>query len=227
MTKMRPGFDPDAYATVANRIRLFYASYPLGRIQTELVSRTAREVIFKALVFRTPDDKQPAATGWAAEREGDGEINLVACLENTETSAVGRALANLGFTAARERPSVEELIKASHARRRLAMAEGATGKRGSSKGSETLELRPRIQDRFSMTLEGQDALQSEANAVADALALLQTAERFGLRRKRGDDLRARLLAGAMSAGARDQWTALLQRWIEKRRGDALTDPYLG
>ncbi len=50
---------------------------------------------------------------------GDGEINAVACLENTETSAIGRALANLGFLAARLRPSVEEVAKASRARARL------------------------------------------------------------------------------------------------------------
>src|SRR5690242_1668398 len=138
-------FDLATYAPVAERITLFYRTFPRGRIITELVSRTDHDVVFRALVYRDASDTEAAATGWAAEREGDGEINMVACLENTETSAIGRALANLGFTAARERPSVEELIKASHARRRLAMAEGATGKRGSSKGSETLELRPRIQ----------------------------------------------------------------------------------
>lgn len=119
MARIGSDFDPGAYATVAERIRLFYERHPLGRIQTELVSRTQNEVIFKALIFRTPEDSLPSATGWAAEREGDGEINLVACLENTETSAVGRALANLGFTAARERPSAEEMAKASRARARL------------------------------------------------------------------------------------------------------------
>jgi hypothetical protein len=50
---------------------------------------------------------------------GDGEINAVACLENTETSAIGRALANLGFLASRLRPSAEEVAKATRARGRL------------------------------------------------------------------------------------------------------------
>jgi len=72
--------------------------------------------MFKALVYRTMAEPSPAATGWASEREGDGDINLVACLENTETSAIGRALANLGFTASRQRPSAEEMVKASRAR---------------------------------------------------------------------------------------------------------------
>src|SRR6185312_11764263 len=122
MARKGSDYDPEAYATVAERIRLFYERHPLGRIQTELVSRTSNEVVFKALVFRTAEDSLPSATGWAAEREGDGEINLVACLENTETSAVGRALANLGFTAARERPSAEEMRKSSRLRHRLTIA---------------------------------------------------------------------------------------------------------
>jgi hypothetical protein len=91
--------DLSAYALVADRITLFYQRFPAGRIVTELYSRSEREITFRALVFRGPADVEPAATGWASEREGDGEINEVACLENTETSAVGRALANLGFTA--------------------------------------------------------------------------------------------------------------------------------
>lgn len=120
MGKADVDFDREGYAPVAERLRLFYAAYPAGRILTELVSRTPEDVVFKALVYRTPTDREPAATGWAAEREGDGEINRVACLENTETSAIGRALANLGFTAARQRPSAEEMAKASRVRARLA-----------------------------------------------------------------------------------------------------------
>src|SRR2546423_11364981 len=112
-------FDPARYAPVAERITHFYAAFPGGRIVTELISRTEGEVVFRASVYREPGDVSPAATGWASEREGDGDINEVACLENTETSAVGRALANLGFTASRHRPSAEEMAKAARVRGRL------------------------------------------------------------------------------------------------------------
>jgi hypothetical protein len=118
MPKSGPTFDPSAYAPVAERITLFYRTYPTGRITTELVSHADRVVTFRAMVFREHMDVAPAATGWAQEREGDGEINTVACLENTETSAIGRALANLGFTASINRPSREEMEKAQRARRR-------------------------------------------------------------------------------------------------------------
>jgi hypothetical protein len=121
--KSSGSFNSGDYALVAERITLFYSRHPSGRIITELVSRSeygkAREVTFKALVFREANDSLPAATGWASEREGDGDINTVACLENTETSAVGRALANLGFTASARRPSREEMEKAARARARL------------------------------------------------------------------------------------------------------------
>src|SRR6266540_2079904 len=120
MPKSDPNLPIDGYAPVANRITLFYEKYPEGRIVTELISNSAREILFKALVYRTSSDPNAAATGWASEREGDGEVNAVACLENTETSAIGRALANLGFTASRRRPSYEEMQKADRARQRLA-----------------------------------------------------------------------------------------------------------
>src|SRR5918911_767143 len=119
MAKGDLGFDGGEYAPVAERIALFYLRYPTGRIITKLVSRSEREVVFQALVYRAAHDARPAATGWAAEREGDGAVNAVACVENTETSAIGRALANLGFTAARERASREEMEKAARARLRL------------------------------------------------------------------------------------------------------------
>src|SRR5256885_1647955 len=83
---------PESYAPVAARIELFYERYPTGRILTELVQHTEQEIVFRAAVYRATEDREPAATGWAAERVGDGEVNAVACLENTETSAIGRAL---------------------------------------------------------------------------------------------------------------------------------------
>src|SRR5688572_10001204 len=112
MPKSDLSLESGDYVPVATRITLFYARHPTGRILTELMAHDEREVMFKALVFRASDDDRPSATGWASERLGDGEVNAVACLENTETSAIGRALANLGITASTRRPSAEEMAKA-------------------------------------------------------------------------------------------------------------------
>jgi len=118
-------FQLDGYARVADRISLFYERFPMGRIETALIDRSERGVVFRAAVYRGPDERRPAATGWAAEREGDGEINTVACLENAETSAVGRALANLGFTASKHRPSAEEMAKVDRERTRRGLSPAA------------------------------------------------------------------------------------------------------
>ena len=103
MPKTPPNWDSSSYATVAERMQAFRAAYPDAQVVTELHSRADGRITFHASIYRSPEDRRPAATGWASEREGDGEINTTACLENAETSAVGRALANLGFTGVRPR----------------------------------------------------------------------------------------------------------------------------
>ena len=180
-------FDPASYAPVAERISLFYEAFPRGRIITEMVSRTERDVVFRAFVYRQADDSDPAATGWAAEREGDGEVNTVACLENTETSAIGRALANLGFTASRERPSAEEMAKASRARAALGIV--------------------RRNDDAASAL------------IADLGALINRAERVGLRPERAARWRRRLLVGGISPQVLVHCERRLRLWVLARVSD--------
>lgn len=187
MPKTDVWFDPSRYATVAERIALFYKSYPNGRIQTELIDRDSASVTFKALVFRGDADIVPAATGWATEREGDGDINTVACLENTETSAIGRALANLGYTAAKERPSVEEMEKAARARK--------------SRGLEAV-AEPAPQYRY---------------ASADLLELLLEAEEVGLRPERAQRLRRELQRTPAPTATRiAELERSLRNWLHQR-----------
>lgn len=164
--KSGPDFNPAGYATVAERIALFYEAHPQGRIVTQLVSRTDAEVVFMASVYRDPNESGPAATGWAAEREGDGDVNEVACLENTETSAVGRALANLGFTASRLRPSAEEMAKAARARTRIG--------------------------RQRLAVSEPAVSASHAMYLGDLLNLVAAAERLGLRPSRATRWRRHL-----------------------------------
>jgi len=190
-------FDLATYAPVAERITLFYRTFPRGRIITELVSRTERDVVFRALVYRDANDAEAAATGWAAEREGDGEINTVACLENTETSAIGRALANLGFTASRERPSAEEMAKVSRARSRLGISR--------SDGAAIYSLGA-----------PSGAMVSEPPAdplVADLCTLISRAERAGLRHSRATRWRALVRSGTVSRETLLRCERRLRLWI--------------
>jgi len=193
-------YDLSAYALVADRITLFYQRYPAGRIVTELHSRTEREVTFRALVFRGPEDHQPAATGWASEREGDGQVNEVACLENTETSAVGRALANLGFTASSRRPSREEMEKATRQRARLATRPTPV---------EPLAVRRAPLDA--------DPLQRRANAVHDVLGLIERAEAIGFPERRGATLRASVERPHLTPRTVMRLERRLRAWMARHR----------
>lgn len=183
-----PLFNPAEYALVADRITEFYDRFPTGRIITELVSRE-RDIVFRAEVYRRVEDSVPSATGWASEREGDGEINLVACLENSETSAIGRALANLGFTASRKRPSYEEMQKVERARLRLQHASTSTRTEPASSPA-ALRVAEAKRATFVPTEVVNEAKHSDeltktpgekvGNLTADVVLLLSEAEEKGV-----------------------------------------------
>lgn len=105
----------DSYVTVAERIAAFYQSYPTGRICTQILEHIEESgfILMRAEVFRSTDDANPSATGHAFELRGDGYVNKTSYIENAETSAVGRALALLGFEVRRGIASREEMEKAA------------------------------------------------------------------------------------------------------------------
>src|ERR1043165_9973276 len=92
-------FNPDVYITDHERIEKFYAKWPNGRILTSLVEHSAETgfILMRAEVYREPDDALPAATGHAYELRSAGHVQQGSYVEVCETSAVGRALALLGF----------------------------------------------------------------------------------------------------------------------------------
>lgn len=104
-------FNLNDYIQVNDRIIAFYDKYPQGSIQTEIVKCDDKEVIFKAYAYRSPEDNRPA-TGHARELEGSTYINKTSHIENCETSAVGRALAMLGFEIKKSVASREEVENA-------------------------------------------------------------------------------------------------------------------
>lgn len=104
-------FNLNDYIQVNDRIAEFYKKYPEGSIQTEIVTNLDGQVIFKAYAYRNQDDKRPA-TGHAMEKEGSTYINKTSHIENCETSAVGRALAMLGFEIKKSVASREEVQNA-------------------------------------------------------------------------------------------------------------------
>lgn len=107
-------FKLEDYAPVEERIALFYADHEAGRILTAVERLEPPLVVFRAEVYRDADDERPWATGYAYEKEGEGHVNKTSYIENCETSAIGRALANAGYHGKRDgapRPSREEMEK--------------------------------------------------------------------------------------------------------------------
>jgi len=99
------------YETVEVRLEKFIKDYPDFRIATELEVCDKDRYVVKAYLYKTAADVIAWTTGYAEERVTDRGVNSTSALENCETSAIGRALANAGYAAKNKRPSREEMSK--------------------------------------------------------------------------------------------------------------------
>ena len=97
------------YAEVNQRIKAFRMVYPMGSIETELLSIENGVCIFKATVW---SGDTILGEGTAYEKEGSSFINKTSYIENCETSAVGRALGMAGFGIDTSVASFEEVANA-------------------------------------------------------------------------------------------------------------------
>lgn len=95
-------FDLGDYVEVKDRIKLFYELFGQGRLVTGEV-RLSNEpdgtprVLVQAFAYRSPEDTHPGV-GWSwMELPGKTTYTRGSELENTETSAWGRAIAALGI----------------------------------------------------------------------------------------------------------------------------------
>ncbi len=92
----------DGYVEVKDRIALFYAAHPDGRLVTTDVRATSEpdsvpRVWVEAAAYRTADDPHPGR-GWSwMVLPGSTPYTKGSELENTETSAWGRAIGALGI----------------------------------------------------------------------------------------------------------------------------------
>jgi hypothetical protein len=99
------------YEPVEVRLEKFIKDYPAFRISTELEVVEANRYIVKAYLFKDAQDGVAWATGYAEETVTSRGVNQTSALENCETSAIGRALANAGYAPKGKRPSREEMSK--------------------------------------------------------------------------------------------------------------------
>ena len=104
-------FNLDDYETVEERLVKFWKDHPDGQIHTKLLDSTSSRFIVEASIFRTEADARPWTTGLAEETVQGRGVNATSALENCETSAIGRALANAGYATKGKRASREEMSK--------------------------------------------------------------------------------------------------------------------
>ena len=102
----------DEYDQVEDRLKKFWKDNPNGRISTKIIhiSEDLQNAIHKCEVYKDIEDHYPVATGIAQDQHGPKGANQTSWIENGETSAIGRALANWIY-AAKKRPSVTEMQK--------------------------------------------------------------------------------------------------------------------
>ena len=182
-------FNLDDYEPVEERLARFWGDHPNGRVYTELVngSHAGESVVIIASVYKDKGDLYPDATGHAQETPGSNPVNKTSWIENCETSAIGRALANMGYAPKGQRPSREEMQKTVRGR---ATKPAAKSKRRAShialfeaaKAAEVdEELRHRITRMLTRgrTASTSDLTDEQADQIAAQIAW------FGANRTRG------------------------------------------
>ena len=109
-------FNLEDYEPVEERLAKFIKDFPDFRLETELVAHTHDRYIVKASLYRTYADNAPYSSGLAEETVSSRGVNSTSALENCETSAIGRALANAGYATKGKRASREEMAKVNAAK---------------------------------------------------------------------------------------------------------------
>ena len=122
------GFNLDDYEPVAARHSRWLAQHPNGRTITHMVSTPGADIcVIRAELWL---EDVCIATGYAEEVRGAGNVNRTSHVENCETSAVGRALANAGMAGSdvNKRPSREEMSKVQNTAPKMRIAQASSAK---------------------------------------------------------------------------------------------------
>ena len=127
------GFNLEDYEPVAARHARWLEANPYGRTITHMVSQPGADIcVIRAELWLDHISDKPVciATGYAEEVRGAGNVNRTSHVENCETSAIGRALANAGYAGSdvNKRPSREEMSKVQNSAPKMRITQSPSAK---------------------------------------------------------------------------------------------------
>lgn len=110
---MMANFNLAEYQTVQDRVDLFWQLNPKGRFDLDIVHMDSTQVVIRARVWVDRYDEDPVAVDFAEERVTQTGVNKTSFVENCATSALGRAISQLGgaLSPKGKKPSREEMQK--------------------------------------------------------------------------------------------------------------------
>jgi hypothetical protein len=173
-------FDLGKYVEVKDRIAILYELYPQARLVTGEVRLSTEpdgkpRVLVQAFAYRSPDDEHPGI-GWSwMELPGNTPYTKGSELENTETSAWGRAIASLGILVDRSIASAQE-VQNKQTEAQPTHADGLQGTAEMGKGDADFSLRQtptgaRLAFRLVQGRTGFKVIATDA--LAESLALIR------------------------------------------------------
>lgn len=128
-------FNLEDYETVEERLIKFWKDHEDGQIHTRLLDSSSGRFIVEASIYRTEADARPWTTGLAEETVQGRGVNATSALENCETSAIGRALANAGYATKGKRASREEMSKVATIKKTEAIIDQTKAKMAETSGT--------------------------------------------------------------------------------------------
>ena len=161
-------FNLQDYETVETRLEKWHGQYPDSRVETELIEASNTRFIVFCKLFKTEADPKPCATGLAFETITEKGVNSTSALENCETSAIGRALANAGFAAKGKRASREEMAKVNNAEPNQYEKKLAE-RRYSPPGSKSAAVEDALRASFAVENKENDPAQWTVSEVVDSI----------------------------------------------------------
>jgi hypothetical protein len=155
-------FNLEDYETVEERLIKYWKEHPDGQIHTKIIEHSGSRFIVEASIFRTEADIRPWTTGLAEETIQGRGVNATSALENCETSAIGRALANAGYATKGKRASREEMVKVNKSHEVKATIDEVKAKMASTSG----EYIPVVKEEDPWTIKSSTMPPTMGEAVA-------------------------------------------------------------